>query len=126
MSCTTWLSNEETQDLDVQAVFAKGITCLAETCAYEMLKLHKIAELLLVKEHHSTANEVDGIVQLCKQFNMHLQTVANRFAAQFSKHPEQNEVKTHINTLFAEMLQARQQIEKAFRLFLPILQIGAV
>lgn len=99
---------------------------MAETCALEMLKLHKIAELLLVKEHHSTANEVDGIVQLCTQFNLHLQTVANRFAAYLTKHPQQDEAKSYINTLFAEMLQARQQIEKAFNLFLPIIQIGAV
>lgn len=92
-----------------------------------MLKLHKIAELLLIKEHHSTANEVDGIVQLCKQFNIHLQAVANRFAAQLSQQfPDDSEAKSYINTLFAEMLQARQQIEKAFHLFLPILQIGAV
>ncbi|KAM7363205.1 protein FAM114A2 [Cochliomyia hominivorax] len=126
VSCCSWLNSEDSKDVDAQSSFAKGITSLAETCALEMLKLHKIAELLLVKEHHSTANEVDGIVQLCKQFNMHLQAVANRFAAHLSLHPEQNEAKTHINTLFAEMLQARQQIEKAFHLFLPILQIGAV
>lgn len=121
------MAAEETKNLDIDAIFAKGITSLAETCAYEMLKLHKIAELLLVKAQHSTANEVDGIVQLCKQFNMHLQTVANRFAGHLSKQPEQNnEAKSHINTLFAEMVQARQQIEKAFNLFIPILQIGAV
>ncbi|XP_037818970.1 protein FAM114A2 [Lucilia sericata] len=125
-SCCSWLAADDTQELDSQAVFAKGITSLAETCALEMLKLHKIAELLLVKEHHSTANEVDGIVQLCKQFVMHLQTLANRFASQLSQHSEKEEAKSHINTLFAEMLQARQQIEKAFQLFLPILQIGAV
>lgn len=112
--------------MEAYTIFAKGVTTLAETCALEMLKLHKIAELLLVKEHHSTANEVDGIVQLCKHFNMHLQTVANRFAGQLTKHPQQDEAKSHINTIFAEMLQARQQIEKAFQLFLPILQIGAV
>ncbi|XP_023300901.2 protein FAM114A2 [Lucilia cuprina] len=125
-SCCTWLAADDTQNLDSQAVFAKGIISLAETCALEMLKLHKIAELLLVKEHHSTANEVDGIVQLCKQFIMHLQSLANRFASKLSQHSEKDEAKSHINTLFAEMLQARQQIEKAFQLFLPILQIGAV
>lgn len=125
-SCLTWLADEENNNLEVQSVFAKGIISLAETCALEMLKLHKIAELLLVKEHHSTANEVDGIVQLCTQFNMHLQTVANRFAAHLSKHPQQDEAKPYVNTLFAEMLHARQQIEKAFQLFLPIIQIGAV
>ncbi|XP_018803331.1 PREDICTED: protein FAM114A2 [Bactrocera latifrons] len=116
----------------VQECFAKAITLLAEACALQINKLHKIAELLLVKEHHSTANEVDCIVQLCKQFTMHLNGLTNRFAAtltgiQLDAQTETDDIiKTRISTLFAEMLVAIQQIEKAFHLFLPILQIGAV
>ncbi|XP_075146040.1 protein FAM114A2 [Haematobia irritans] len=121
-----WFNSEESKDPEVQPIFAKAMTTLAETCALEILKLHKIAELLLIKDHHSTANEVDAIVQLCKQFNIHLQVVANRFAGHLTNHQQQDEAKSHVSTIFAEMLQARQQIEKAFKLFLPILQIGAV
>ncbi|XP_017473535.1 PREDICTED: protein FAM114A2 isoform X1 [Rhagoletis zephyria] len=116
----------------VQETFAKGITMLAETCALQMCKLHKIAELLLVKDHHSTANEVDCIVQLCKQFNAHLNGLTNRFATaltafKLDSQPVQEDVlKSHVSTLFAEMLVATQHIEKAFNLFLPILQMGAV
>ncbi|XP_013107637.2 protein FAM114A2 [Stomoxys calcitrans] len=125
-SSLTWFNSEESKDPEVQPLFAKAMITLSETCALEILKLHKIAELLLIKDHHSTANEVDGIVQLCKQFIMHLQVVANRFAGHLTKHEQQEEAKSHISTIFAEMLEARQQIEKAFKLFLPILQIGAV
>lgn len=125
-STLTWLQSEEASAPETQSLFAKGVITLAETSALEILKLHKIAELLLIKDHHSTANEVDGIVQLCKQFNMHLQVVANRFASCLNSHPQQDEAKSHINSIFGEVLQARQQIETAFKLFLPILQIGAV
>lgn len=116
----------------VQESFAKAITLLAEACALQINKLHKIAELLLVKEHHSTANEVDCIVQLCKQFTTHLNGLTNRFAATLTSiHLDAQSdstyiIKTRVSTLFVEMLVAIQQIEKAFHLFLPILQIGAV
>lgn len=116
----------------VQDFFAKAITLLAEACALQINKLHKIAELLLVKEHHSTANEVDCIVQLCKQFTTHLNGLTNRFAAtltgiQLDAQTEADDIiKARVSTLFAEMLVALQQIDKAFHLFLPILQIGAV
>ncbi|XP_011179250.2 protein FAM114A2 [Zeugodacus cucurbitae] len=117
---------------NVQDSFAKAITLLAEACALQINKLHKIAELLLVKEHHSTANEVDCIVQLCKQFTTHLNGLTNRFAStltcfKLDTLTESDDIiKARVSTLFAELLVAIQQIEKAFHLFLPILQIGAV
>lgn len=117
-----WLTDKAPSSNE-QELFAQAITSLAEACALEMNKLHKIAELLLVKEHHSTANEVDAIVQLCKEFGEHLHGLTNRYAAILG---ESEEAKSNITTLFAEMLVATQHIEKAFHLFLPILQIGAV
>lgn len=112
-------------DANVQEKFAKGTTTLAETCALEINKLHKIAELLLVKEHHSTANEVDSIVQLCKHFSAHLNGLTNRFASILNGQ-ESEEAKAKVNTLFGELCLAVKEIEKAYKLFLPILQIGAV
>jgi len=91
-----------------------------------MCKLHKIAELLLVKPHHSTANEVDGVVNLCQQFNGHIQGLSHRFAAVLSDKPEPEEAKARVSTFFSEMLSAVQFIEKAYKLFTPILQMGAV
>lgn len=96
-----------------------------------MCKLHKIAELLLVKPHHSTANEVDGIVQLCKQFNGHLQGLTQRYAAILSskskaEDADTEECKARVNTYFAEMLSGAKYIEQAYKLFTPILQMGAV
>ncbi|XP_017119246.1 protein FAM114A2 [Drosophila elegans] len=121
-----WLNSEEASSGDLEQAYAKSIHALSEACALEMCKLHKIAELLLVKPHHSTANEVDGVVNLCQQFNRHLQGLSHRFAAVLSSKPEPEESKARVSTFFSEMLSAVQFIEKAYKLFTPILQMGAV
>ncbi|EDV93553.1 protein FAM114A2 [Drosophila grimshawi] len=128
----SWLDSEEATAADLEQAYARSINALSEACALEMCKLHKIAELMLVKPHHSTANEVDGIVHLCKQFNGHLQGLTQRHAALLSsKSNEQDadhreEGKARVNTYFAEMLTAVKYIEQAYNLFTPILQMGAV
>lgn len=128
----SWLSSEEATVADLEQAYAKSINVLSEACALQMCKLHKIAELMLVKPHHSTANEVDGIVHLCKQFNGHLQGLTQRFAALLSSKSDasdsvqQDECKTRVNTYFNEMLSAVKYIEQAYKLFTPILQMGAV
>ncbi|KAH8358733.1 hypothetical protein KR093_002064 [Drosophila rubida] len=127
--CLAWLGSEEATAADLEAAYEKSINALSEACALEMCKLHKIAELLLVKSLHSTANEVDGIVQLCKQFNAHLQGLTQRYAAMLSskKSSEQeDECKARVSTFFAEMLSGVKYIEQAYKLFTPILQMGAV
>lgn len=48
---------------DAQQVHERSLRCLAETTALAVHRLHKLAELLLVKERHSTANEADALVQ---------------------------------------------------------------
>ncbi|XP_016926115.4 protein FAM114A2 [Drosophila suzukii] len=121
-----WLNSEEATSGDLEQAYAKSIHALSEACALEMCKLHKIAELLLVKPHHSTANEVDGVVNLCQQFNGHIQGLSHRFAAVLSGKPEPEEAKARVSTFFSEMLSAVQFIEKAYKLFTPILQMGAV
>lgn len=58
-----WLASESTLQLDAQQLHDRALRCLAETTALAVHKLHKLAELLLVKERHSTANEADALVQ---------------------------------------------------------------
>ncbi|XP_043653080.1 protein FAM114A2 [Drosophila teissieri] len=122
----SWLTSEDATAADLDQAYAKSIHALSEACALEMCKLHKIAELLLVKPHHSTANEVDGVVNLCQQFHGHLQGLSHRFAAVLSGKSEAEESKVRVSTFFSEMLSAVQFIEKAYKLFTPILQMGAV
>ncbi|XP_062127282.1 protein FAM114A2 [Drosophila sulfurigaster albostrigata] len=127
--CLSWLNSIEAIEADLEVSYEKSINALSEACALEMCKLHKIAELLLVKQHHSTANEVDGIVQLSKQFNAHLQGLTQRYAALLSSKKsadQEEECKKQVNTLFAEMLSGVKYIEQAYKLFTPILQMGAV
>lgn len=110
--------------LEAKEVYSRGLHCLSEMCALEAGRLHKISELLLVKTHHRTASEVVGIVQLSQLFIELLQILANGFADRLNQY-EDNDIKSLISGLFAEMIQARQQIDKALELFLPILQLGA-
>lgn len=58
-----WLANEATSVRDPQAIHDKALRCLAETSAHAVHKLHKMAELLLIKERHNTAAEADSLVQ---------------------------------------------------------------
>lgn len=58
-----WLANQAAEVRDPQAIHDKALRCLAETSAHAVHKLHKLAELLLIKERHSTANEADSLVQ---------------------------------------------------------------
>ena len=46
-----------------QDIYEKGLHCLAQTTALTVNKMHKLAEILLIQEQHSTANEVDSLVQ---------------------------------------------------------------
>lgn len=120
-----WLEQEPTEPLlESKEVFSRGLHCISEICALEVGRLHKISELLLVKIHHRTASEVFGVVQLCQLFIELLQITADGFASKLNLYEDDN-TKSLISNLFAEMIQARQQIEKALQLFLPILQLGA-
>lgn len=57
----SWLENETTKS--AQDIHDKALRCLAQTSAISINKMHKLAELLLIKDHHSTADEADSLVQ---------------------------------------------------------------
>lgn len=46
-----------------QKIHDKALQCLAKTSALAVNKYHKLAELLLIKDHHSTVNEADCLIQ---------------------------------------------------------------
>uniref|UniRef100_A0A1B0BXT2 Protein FAM114A2 n=1 Tax=Glossina palpalis gambiensis TaxID=67801 RepID=A0A1B0BXT2_9MUSC len=127
-----WLRSDEPALTKRKHIYARAVTILSETCALQMLKLHKIAELLLIKDHHSTVNEVDAVCQLARHFIIHLHVLANQFVDLFVNtckpqvEDSDEDFHSYVSLIFSEMLQARQQIEKAHMLFLPVLQIGAV
>lgn len=65
---STWKENYEylenkTEECQPQQIHDNALKCLAKTSALAINKYHKLAELLLIKDHHSTVNESDCLVQ---------------------------------------------------------------
>ncbi|KAL5284773.1 FAM114A2 family protein [Megaselia abdita] len=127
LSCWTtnikWL--EDNSNAEPQEVYEKGLRCLAETCALCITKMHKIAELLLIIEHHSTANEADSLVQLTQVFCLHLHGVANKFGGKLNAFEKTEDTSSLITSIFVEVFNSSTYVQNAFQLLVPILQIGA-
>lgn len=117
-----------------QQIFEKALHALAQTTALCVLRMHKLAEILLILEHHSTANEADALVQLTTVFCWHLSGVAARFSAELSKLKADHQPRRSagedsdsalITNIFLEGSNSTSYVQNAFQLFIPILQIGA-
>ncbi|XP_055545711.1 protein FAM114A2 [Wyeomyia smithii] len=132
---TEWLSNEpSTGSRSSQEIFEKAMHALAQTTALCVLRMHKLAEILLILEHHSTANEADALVQLTTVFCWHLCGVAARFSAEISKRQDDDRNRRStgeesdnalVTNIFLEGSNSTSYVQNAFQLFIPILQIGA-
>lgn len=70
-----WIADESSPRTS-QKIFEKAMHALAQTTALCVLRMHKLAEILLILDHHSTANEADALVQLTTVFCWHLSGVA--------------------------------------------------
>lgn len=57
-----WFENK-TEEHQPQQIHDNALKCLAKTSALAINKYHKLAELLLIKDHHSTVNESDCLLQ---------------------------------------------------------------
>lgn len=57
-----WLENK-VEEHQPQQMHDNALKCLAKTSALAINKYHKLAELLLIKDHHSTVNESDCLLQ---------------------------------------------------------------
>lgn len=65
--------------------------------------MHKIAELILIQDHHSTANEADSLVQLTHIFCLHLRSIANLFGAKLNTYETTEETSSLITSIFLEV-----------------------
>ncbi|XP_050088643.1 protein FAM114A2 [Anopheles aquasalis] len=131
---TAWLDENKHADGEtrsVQDIFEKAMHALAQTTALCVLRMHKLAEILLISEHHSTATEADVLVQLTTVFCWHLSGVAARFCTELTNHNQNNspsnesDGSTLITNIFLEGSNSTLYIQNAFQLFIPILQLGA-
>ncbi|XP_019528878.3 protein FAM114A2 [Aedes albopictus] len=129
-----WIESSTTTVRSSQQIFEKALHALAQTTALCVLRMHKLAEILLILEHHSTANEADALVQLTTVFCWHLSGVAARFSAELSKLKADQQTRRSagedsdnalITNIFLEGSNSTSYVQNAFQLFIPILQIGA-
>ncbi|XP_011703192.1 PREDICTED: protein FAM114A2 isoform X2 [Wasmannia auropunctata] len=113
-----------------QEIFQNAISTLAQFTAFSVERFHKTAELLLIKERRSTVNEADALVQLTNILSNHISLLANSFCDtlhQFAETAEKSDnINANITTIFLEAANANSYIQDAFRLLIPILQVGAI
>ncbi|KAG4074190.1 hypothetical protein HA402_015493 [Bradysia odoriphaga] len=119
----SWLDSETTKSH--QEIYEKALRCLAQTSAICINKMHKLAELLLIKEHHSTADEADSLVQITSVMCWHLSGISARFGNSLSQMENKDEVNSLITSIFLEGSNSTSYVQNAFQLFIPILQMGA-
>lgn len=58
-----WLNKLEVENVNEKAIHEKAIESLAQLTALAVEQYHKAGELLLIKDHRSTADEADSLVQ---------------------------------------------------------------
>lgn len=136
-----------------QEIFQNAISTLAQFTAFSVERFHKTAELLLVKERRSTVNEADALVQLTNILSEQISLLANSFCNtlhQFAETVEKpDNINANITIIFLEVstplnnsssimivilkssfsiqaANANSYIQDAFRLLIPILQVGAI
>ncbi|CAH2087850.1 unnamed protein product [Euphydryas editha] len=123
----TWLESMDS-DTTIKAIYKKSVSGLAQTTALSMELYHKTAEMLLVKNRRSTADEADALTQLTVVLTKHISELATQFTEKLSSHPSEDkeQVNNYITNVFLEAGNSSKYIENAFQLTLPIIQIGAV
>ncbi|XP_076756562.1 protein FAM114A2 [Xylocopa sonorina] len=113
-----------------EEIFEHVISLLAQFTAFSVERFHKTAELLLIKEHRSTVNETDSLVQLTNILSKEIGTLANTYCSILNKFVETSEkpdnIKANITTVFLEASNASSYIQDAFKLLIPIIQVGAI
>lgn len=113
-----------------QELHDRALHSLAHTTALAVNRMHKLAELLIIQEHHSTVNEADALAQLAIALCWHLGGVAARFGSMLSDEKmfvitDEEDPNGLITSIFLEGTNSTLYIQNAFQLFVPILQLGA-
>ncbi|XP_076176304.1 protein FAM114A2 isoform X2 [Ptiloglossa arizonensis] len=113
-----------------QEIFEHAISVLAQFTAFSIERFHKTAELLLIKEHRSTVNEADALVHLTHVFSNQIGILANSYCSSLHALSQVSDkldiIKTNMTTIFMEASNASSYIQDAFKLLIPIIQVGAI
>ncbi|XP_015189002.1 PREDICTED: protein FAM114A2 isoform X2 [Polistes dominula] len=111
-------------------IFQYAISTIAKFTAVSVERFHKTAELLLIKERRSTASEAEALVDLTHIITDEISLLATNFCNvlnEFIKMSNNSDsINANITTIFLEAENASSYIEDAFKLLIPILQVGAL
>jgi len=125
-----WLENINLNICDELELHEQAIDTLAQLTAIAVEQFHKIGELLLIKEHRSTADEADSIVQLTTLLTTllsHVSTkLSNKLHEKTSTSPNKERLNGLITNIYYEAANSSSYIKNAFQLLIPVLQVGAV
>ncbi|XP_015428426.1 PREDICTED: protein FAM114A2 [Dufourea novaeangliae] len=113
-----------------EEIFEHAISILVQFTAFSVERFHKTAELLLIKERRSTVNEADALVQLTHILSNKIGILANTYCDSLhtlskTKDTPDN-IKTNVTTIFMEASNASSYVQDAFKLLIPIIQVGAI
>lgn len=125
-----WLDNLHLDVCSEMELHEQAIDTLAQLTALAVERYHKIGELLLIKEHRSTADEADSLVQVTTILTALIGNMATKFSNKLSEKLTDSTHKDHINTLitnvYFESANSTSYMKNAFQLLIPVLQVGAI
>ncbi|XP_023013964.2 LOW QUALITY PROTEIN: protein FAM114A2 [Leptinotarsa decemlineata] len=125
-----WLNNLKLNFCDETEIHQEALQSLARLTALAVEQFHKAGELLLIKEHRSTADEADSLVQITVALTSVIGVVAGKFSDKLNEKAAGHENVANINELitnvFFEAANSTSYIQDAFQLLVPVLQVGAV
>ncbi|CAK9813169.1 Protein FAM114A2 [Anthophora plagiata] len=113
-----------------QEIFEHAISALAQFTAFSVERFHKTAELLLIKTRRSTVSEADSLVQLTNILSNEIGILAKAYCTSLNAFVKTSDTPDNINanitTVFMEAGNASSYIQDAFKLLIPIIQVGAI
>ncbi|GJQ65404.1 hypothetical protein Trydic_g7514 [Trypoxylus dichotomus] len=125
-----WLAKLNLNICNKNELHQQAIESLAQLTAIAVEQFHKAGELLLIKEHRSTADEADSLVQLTTTLTTLIGVAAARFSEKLNsivaEGCEKEEINGLITNVFFEAANSSSYIQDAFQLLIPVLQVGAV
>ncbi|XP_066145431.1 protein FAM114A2 [Euwallacea fornicatus] len=113
--------------VDEEQIHQQAINSLSELTAICMEQFHKAGELLMVKEHRSTADEADSLVQITTIAKAVILQEAEKYTERLSSlSGDKDSINSKITNIFYEAGNSSTYIQDAFQLLIPVLQVGAV
>ncbi|XP_018327435.1 protein FAM114A2 [Agrilus planipennis] len=120
-----WMKN--TSNLSCKDIHEKAINTLAQVTVLAVEQFHKSAELLLTKQHRSTADEADSLVQITIILTSFVGYIASEFCKAMTKDQMDNiDVKNQITNVYFEAANSSSYIKDAFKLLIPVIEVGTL